>query len=89
LPVVCSDIPTLRELSGDGRRLMLVSQGDADSFMAAIHLLRDHPQRRREQSERARLWAAANLDPQRTIAETIRAYETVLAGRRRSPVAGG
>jgi glycosyltransferase involved in cell wall biosynthesis len=89
LPVVCSDIPTLRELSGDGRRLMLVSQGDADSFMAAIHLLRDHPQRRREQSERARLWAAANLDPQRTIAETIRAYETVLAGRRRSPAAGG
>jgi glycosyltransferase involved in cell wall biosynthesis len=79
LPVIGSNIPALRELSGDERRLRLVRQADAGAFVAAIRSLRDDPQQCRELADRAASWAVANLDPQQTISAVIRAYETVLA----------
>jgi glycosyltransferase involved in cell wall biosynthesis len=80
LAVVASDIPALRELSGGGQRLLLVAQAEPGAFAAAIRALRDEPQRRRDLADRAAEWAAANLDPQKTVWAVIRVYEKALAG---------
>ncbi len=87
LAVVGSDIPALRELSGPDERLLLVRLPDADSaagaaLAAAVLSLRDDPQRRQALADRARNWAAAHLDPGRTVAAVIGVYERILESRR-------
>lgn len=79
LPVVASDLPSLRELSGAEQRLLLVGGADPDSFVAALRALQDDPQRRKDLADWAAGWAVANLDPQHTILAVVRAYQKVLA----------
>ena len=53
-PVVAADIPTSRELTGEGRGGMLVA-GDPDSIGQAILHLLDHPEQARKMGEWGRI----------------------------------
>lgn len=78
LPIVASDIPVLRELSGDGERFVLVSGDEPQDFAAALLTLRDDVAARHALGERAAAWARVNLDPQATVDATIHVYRHVL-----------
>jgi len=78
LPVVASDIPALRELSGDEGRLLLIRGHDADKYAAALRRLHDDEPLRRELGRRAADWTGAHLDSNETVRATIAVYERVL-----------
>jgi len=82
LPIVGSDIPALRELSGAEGRLVLVAGGDAGAWAAELQVLRNDAARRAALGRRAAEWARARLDPQRAARALLGVYERVLAGRR-------
>ncbi|MBI5865660.1 MAG: glycosyltransferase [Planctomycetes bacterium] len=77
VPVAASDIPAHRELAGDAGRIHLVS-GDQRAWLSALQQLEVDAGRRATLADAARAWAAANLDPARTTAETISAYRKAL-----------
>jgi starch synthase (maltosyl-transferring) len=78
LPVVASDIPALRELCGDEQRLVLVTENTPRAFAAELTRLYEDPAGRQALSARAARWAATHLDPQASIAATLRVYRHVL-----------
>lgn len=78
LPVVASDLPTLRELAGDEGRITLV-RGQEREFASAIRDALSDPHATRQKAQRARRWAAVHLDPQANVAATIAAYESVVS----------
>jgi len=86
LPVVASDIPVLRELSGPDRRLWLVTEvwqsgGRADpaaGLADALRYLYENPRTARELGERAASWARAQ-GPQAAVQAVLAAYRSVLA----------
>jgi glycosyltransferase involved in cell wall biosynthesis len=78
LPVVGSDIPALRELSGDDERMLLVEGSEADGYADTLRYLCEHDELRRELGRRAADWADTHLDPERTVRATIAVYEQVL-----------
>lgn len=80
LPVVGSDIPALRELSGPEQRLLLVPGTTAEDYAAALRRLWRDRELRDELARRGAEWAAAHLDPQRCVAATLAVYASVLAG---------
>jgi glycosyltransferase involved in cell wall biosynthesis len=82
LPVVASDIPALRDLSAGGRRLVLVAGDEPQPFARALLDLREHPAERTALARAAANWAAANLDPQRTLTALTRVYRQTLRTRR-------
>lgn len=53
-PIVCSDLPVLREILEDGRNALLVPPGDARAWAAAIERLRGDPLLRRKLGDNAR-----------------------------------
>lgn len=55
-PILCSDLPVLREIIEDRRNAILVLPDDPDAWTSALRRLVDNP------SERARLGAAAKAD---------------------------
>lgn len=77
LPVVASDVPTLRELSGDEHRLILVAGAEPKPFADVLMELHHSAEFRRSIGGRAAEWAAANLDPRKTVQATIAIYESV------------
>jgi len=79
LPVVGSDIPALRELAGEERRLILVEGDDADRYAAALRELREDDAARRALGRSAATWAGARLDEDAAIGAVIQVYRTVLA----------
>lgn len=75
-PVVCSDIPALREVAGEAA--LFVPPGDADALAAAIRRLLADP----ETAGRLRsagVHRALEFSWRRTAAETLKAYEWVAA----------
>ncbi len=91
LPVVGSDIPALRELSGEEKRLLLVKGWDAGQYAAALRRLHEDEPLRRELGRRAADWARTHLDPNETVRATVALYERVLGraeagGNRKSEV---
>ncbi len=78
LPVVASDIPVLRELSGDEGRLLIINGGRPRDFADALLGLREDEQARQALGRRAAAWARDNLDPRVTVRETIRVYEQIM-----------
>ena len=78
LPVVASDIPTLRELSGDGTRMLLVQYPDARAFSEALTTLYKDAEQRQTLGRRAAAWATEHLDPQATVSAILRIYRSVL-----------
>lgn len=78
LPIVGSDIPALRELCGDGERMLLLAGDDAGEYAAALRNLREDNDLRERLGHRAADWAAAHLDLEKSVQATIAVYEHVL-----------
>jgi glycosyltransferase involved in cell wall biosynthesis len=78
LPVVGSDIPALRELSGDEERLLLIKGHDAETYAAALRRVHDDERLRQALGHRAAAWAGPRLDPVNTVRATIAVYKLVL-----------
>jgi glycosyltransferase involved in cell wall biosynthesis len=78
LPVVGSDIAALREVSGDGERILLIKGHDADKYAAALRKLHHDEGLRQALGRRAADWARRHLDPEKTVRATVAVYEHVL-----------
>ena len=78
MPIVASDIPSLRELSGDNQRLLLAAGDDPRAFVNALTQLHEDPQLRKALGERAAAWAEQHLDPHETVAVLLWIYRDVL-----------
>jgi glycosyltransferase involved in cell wall biosynthesis len=78
VPAVAFDIPPLRELANGNQRLLLVPEGDAAAFIAALRRLQDRPELRRSLAAAARQWAASHLDPRATTRALLRLYDDVV-----------
>jgi len=78
VPVVGSDIPTLRELAGDKQRIRLVSGSTAADYAAVLRDLLADDAERETVGRRGAEWARQNLDPKRAIDATIAVYSRVL-----------
>lgn len=78
LPVVGSDIPALRELSGDEQRLLLIPGHAPEDYALTLENLRQDAGWRQTLGRRATEWARANLDPQKSVNATMAVYERVL-----------
>jgi glycosyltransferase involved in cell wall biosynthesis len=81
VPVVGSDIPVLRELSGDGERCVLVPGNQPQDFAAALLALQADEVKRRDLGQRAAEWARKHLNPQVTVDALLRVYRHVLGIR--------
>ena len=81
LPVVGSDVPVMRELSGDEQRLMLVAGDRPEAYVDALERLRTEPGLGKALGARAAAWAETHLDPRETVAATLRVYRQALRGR--------
>jgi hypothetical protein len=82
-PILCSDLPVLREIVEDGRNGLLLPLADADAWVAALCRLRDAPE------ERRRLGAAARADlvARYTWRERARRIQEFFAGGPREETA--
>ena len=78
LPTVASNIPSLRELSGDGDRMLLVEGSSAAAYAFALQRLHDDHAFAAAMSRRAWEWAGTHLDPARTVRRTIAIYSQIL-----------
>jgi glycosyltransferase involved in cell wall biosynthesis len=76
VPVLCSDLPVLRELTGGAA--VLVPPGDAAAWAAAIRDRLADP-RRREELAAPGLVAAARYTPERSAAALEAAYRAALS----------
>ncbi len=80
VPVVASDIPALRELSGDGKRLLLVAADAPKAYADALLWLRANEAQRRDLIQRAAEWAGAQR-PEAAVHALLKVYEQVLGVR--------
>ena len=74
LPVIGSDIPALRELSGDEKRLMLAESNDVEAFAALLRICRDQPAHRRAASEKTAAWARNAFRPEAAAHRILEIY---------------
>ncbi|MBK9129182.1 MAG: glycosyltransferase [Phycisphaerales bacterium] len=81
VPVVASDLPTLRALRADGAPLTLVQGDEPKPFVAALSGLRSDPAGADAQSAASSAWAARSLAPERTVRALLAVYEAVLSQR--------
>jgi glycosyltransferase involved in cell wall biosynthesis len=81
LPVVASDIPVLRELSGGDERCLLVGGDKPKDYVDRLMELRDDPTLRAKLGQHAAEWARSHLDPQRTVDAVLRIYHRVLTAQ--------
>jgi glycosyltransferase involved in cell wall biosynthesis len=78
LPVIGSDIAALREIAGDGERLLIIEGHDAQAYARALQELREDDGSRRALGHRAAGWAGVRLDPERSVQAMIGVYERAL-----------
>jgi glycosyltransferase involved in cell wall biosynthesis len=81
LPLVVSDVSGVGEAFGDDECGIRVPPGEAPALAAAIRLLADQPQRRRDLGIAAKRRVAAEFDVQAMTARLASVYEQALAGR--------
>lgn len=80
LPVVCSDIPTLREVAGN--TAIYADPTDPSSMSGALsHLLDQGRESWQQRGEEARQWAIERYPVERTAEEYVEAYFDVAEGR--------
>ena len=72
IPVICSDLPVLREVAGDGA--IFVSPDDPDAVAAAIHRLMTAPDHYRDMAERGRR-NAAKFSWDQAAQQTVAVYQ--------------
>lgn len=81
LAVLGGDIPALRELCGDGTRMLLVDGGDARAVAAGLRRLRDDAGLRTSLAQAALEWALRALDPRATVRAALGVYERIASSR--------
>lgn len=74
VPILGSDIPSLRELAAGGDRLRLVPGASPEVWSAELRRLRDDPAERRRLGRAAAQWASESLDHDRLVSATIAVY---------------
>ena len=81
LPVVASDIPTVRGMVRDGDEGRLFASGDSDALAAAVRDVMADPRRRDAMSDAARRTAERNHSPLATLLALRRIYAEAVAVR--------
>ena len=81
IPVIATNIRGCRQAVDDGVTGMLVAPRDASALAAAVRVLADAPERRRELGAAAREKARRDFDDQRCVAITLETYRRLLASR--------
>ena len=79
VPVVASDIPSVRELLRDGIDAFLVCPGDEEGYGAAVTKMLENEDARTQMSLSARLQVQSALDPRVTAQALIDVYAEVVA----------
>ncbi|GGK73511.1 glycosyltransferase family 4 protein [Ornithinimicrobium pekingense] len=78
VPLVVSDLPALREITGDGDRGETFATGDAADLADVLQRLHDDPARRRSLAATAREWVVAERDWARNGERYRAIYDAVL-----------
>ncbi|MBN2445959.1 MAG: glycosyltransferase [Phycisphaerae bacterium] len=78
VPVLATNLPTLRDISGNGMRMRLVDADNAHTFASAIAQLLDSPDERASLASNARNWATDNLSTERAVQTLLTIYRLVL-----------
>ena len=76
-PAVATDVGSVRDLYADDNFVM-VAPGDIDSLVSGVRFFMDNPEQCREVARRARPFVAANFSLDRTAADTLQVYETIV-----------
>ena len=76
IPVVGSDSGAIPNVIGDVG--LVVPEGDVDALAAALYLLRNDPEMRRDLGERGRERVLAYYTHAQIAAETVRVYESMV-----------
>lgn len=84
LPIVAADIPVLRELSGDGQRMVLVDSGEAVAYADELRRLAADSGRRERLGHAAAEWASQHLDHDATVRAVIGIYRQAIGPSRRT-----
>jgi glycosyltransferase involved in cell wall biosynthesis len=79
VPVLLSDIASLREVSNDGKFAVLFRTGDADDLGSKLVQLVDDPASRKALGSSARQWAMSRFSIERHIANLIRLYSSLVS----------
>ena len=85
LPVICSAVGGIPELVQTGQEGVLVPPGDAESLAAAMRLMLENPQARREMGAAAHVRAVSQFTLERMVRQYDGLYRSAL--RSRSPAA--
>jgi len=86
LPVIASELPSLRELKERGAPLELVSDGRAEDYADRLRRLAADPTTHRAMAEQALDWARVNLDPVAAVQAVLAVYQTIMT--RTAPAMG-
>jgi len=79
VPVVLSDIPALREVSGNGEYAALFKTGDAGDLGATLVNLVDDPEYRRALGSSGKQWAMTNFRIETHIANLMKLYSSLVS----------
>lgn len=79
IPLVVSDLPALREITGDGARGETFTTGDSASLADVLERLASSPERREQLREDARRWVLENRTWAHNDDRYARIYEGVLS----------
>ncbi|UDY34047.1 glycosyltransferase family 4 protein [Dermatobacter hominis] len=83
VPVVATDVGSVREAVDDGETGLVVPVEDLDAIVDALALLRDDPARRTAMGERAREVGLERFDADAAVQSWEALYDEVIAARRR------
>ena len=81
VPVVATDVGSVREAIDDGETGVVVPVGDVDAIVGALIGLRDDPARRRAMGERARAVGLERFDCDAAVRRWEALYDEVLTRR--------
>lgn len=82
VPVVATDVGSVREAVDDGETGFVVPVEDVDAMVRAVRMLRDRPDLRRRMGERSRAVGLARFDADAGVQAWEALYDRVLARRR-------
>ncbi|MCZ7628137.1 MAG: glycosyltransferase family 4 protein [Microthrixaceae bacterium] len=80
VPVVATDVGSIREAVDDGETGLVVDVGDIEAMAAAIRSLRDDPARRATMGKRAAEVGLVRFDVDEATRQWVELYRSVAAG---------
>lgn len=89
VPVVATEVGSIREAVDHGETGLVVPVGDLDALADAIRELHDDPAQRLAMGERARAVAAHRFDVDEAVRRWVTLYREIASGRREPPFGGG